>query len=397
MSSAPTDPLGAPAAPPGADPRVRGPDPGPDLTARARIRDVAIARFAADGVARTSVRAIAAEAGVSPALVIHHFGSKDALRVACDQHVAALVRERKTAAMQAGPGSTLSPRCARQVRARRCCATSPPRSSTARRTSPSWSTSSSTTRSPTWRRGSASGMLRPTDDPRARAAVLTMWSLGRSRCTSTSPAPRGRPHRRPAAADALPRPGRRDPRRGVIDPRTPTRGSATRSRHPQEARIVTDVVIRTEGLVKDYATGPPWRRGPVRALAGIDLEVRRGEVFGFLGPNGAGKSTTIRILLDLLRPTGRPGRGARDARRGRPGPPRADRLPARRAGDVRTAAPPASCWATSPSCAAAPAPTASGRWPSGSGSTSTGRSAGCPRATSRRSASCRPSCTTRSC
>jgi ABC-2 type transport system ATP-binding protein len=67
---------------------------------------------------------------------------------------------------------------------------------------------------------------------------------------------------------------------------------------------VTDVVIRTEGLVKDYATGTRLRRGePVRALAGIDLEVVRGEVFGFLGPNGAGKSTAIRILLDLLRPT----------------------------------------------------------------------------------------------
>jgi ABC-2 type transport system ATP-binding protein len=53
--------------------------------------------------------------------------------------------------------------------------------------------------------------------------------------------------------------------------------------------------IRLTGLVKDY--------GHVRAVAGIDLEVRRGEVFGFLGPNGAGKTTTIRCLLDLLRPT----------------------------------------------------------------------------------------------
>jgi ABC-2 type transport system ATP-binding protein len=56
-----------------------------------------------------------------------------------------------------------------------------------------------------------------------------------------------------------------------------------------------DIVIRTAGLVKDY--------GQVRALDGLDLEVRRGEVFGFLGPNGAGKSTTIRVLLDQLRPT----------------------------------------------------------------------------------------------
>jgi ABC-2 type transport system ATP-binding protein len=54
-------------------------------------------------------------------------------------------------------------------------------------------------------------------------------------------------------------------------------------------------VIEAAGLVKDY--------GKVRALDGVDLAVRRGEVFGFIGPNGAGKSTTIRILLDLLRPT----------------------------------------------------------------------------------------------
>jgi ABC-2 type transport system ATP-binding protein len=67
---------------------------------------------------------------------------------------------------------------------------------------------------------------------------------------------------------------------------------------------VNDIVLRTEGLVKDYRTGSRRRgRGTVRALDGVDLEVRRGEVFGFLGPNGAGKSTTIRILLDLLRPT----------------------------------------------------------------------------------------------
>ncbi len=53
--------------------------------------------------------------------------------------------------------------------------------------------------------------------------------------------------------------------------------------------------LRIGGLVKDY--------GRVHAVRGIDLEVARGEVFGFLGPNGSGKTTTIRCLLDLLHPT----------------------------------------------------------------------------------------------
>ena len=56
-----------------------------------------------------------------------------------------------------------------------------------------------------------------------------------------------------------------------------------------------ETAIRTEDLTKSY--------GSVTALAALDLEVRRGEVFGYIGPNGAGKSTTIRLLLDLLRPT----------------------------------------------------------------------------------------------
>ncbi len=57
--------------------------PAPDLTARARIRDAAIECFAADGF-EASFRTIAARAGVSPALITHHFGSKTALRAECD-------------------------------------------------------------------------------------------------------------------------------------------------------------------------------------------------------------------------------------------------------------------------------------------------------------------------
>ena len=53
--------------------------------------------------------------------------------------------------------------------------------------------------------------------------------------------------------------------------------------------------IRTEGLTKRF--------GDTLAVDHLDLEVRRGEIFGFLGPNGAGKTTTVRLLLNLLRPT----------------------------------------------------------------------------------------------
>ena len=45
------------------------------------------------------------------------------------------------------------------------------------------------------------------------------------------------------------------------------------------------------------------RYGKARGVDGLNLEVERGEVFGFLGPNGAGKTTTIRLLLNLIRPT----------------------------------------------------------------------------------------------
>jgi len=60
--------------------------------------------------------------------------------------------------------------------------------------------------------------------------------------------------------------------------------------------VPENIALITQGLTKSY--------GRVRALRGVDLEVRRGEIFGYLGPNGAGKTTTIRCLLDLIRPDG---------------------------------------------------------------------------------------------
>ncbi|BBY31250.1 TetR/AcrR family transcriptional regulator [Mycolicibacterium sediminis] len=76
-----------------------------DLTAVARIRDAAIDRFGRDGFA-VGVRAIATDAGVSPALVIHHFGSKDGLRKACDDFIAETIRASKSEAIQSSDPAT---------------------------------------------------------------------------------------------------------------------------------------------------------------------------------------------------------------------------------------------------------------------------------------------------
>ena len=62
-----------------------------------------------------------------------------------------------------------------------------------------------------------------------------------------------------------------------------------------------DTVIETRSLSKVYRDF--WGRQKVRALKALDLEIRRGEIFGLLGPNGSGKTTTIKLLLGLLFPT----------------------------------------------------------------------------------------------
>jgi AcrR family transcriptional regulator len=63
-----------------------------DLTARARIRDAALLHFGEHGFERATIRGIAETAGVSSGLVRHHFGSKQALRDACDAHLATVIR-----------------------------------------------------------------------------------------------------------------------------------------------------------------------------------------------------------------------------------------------------------------------------------------------------------------
>ena len=149
-----------------------------DRSTAARIRDAAIEAFAEAGVDATSVRAIAARAGVSAALVIHHFGSKEQLRVACDEHVAASVRVQKAAAMRQGPGMDV-------LAALRARDAAPPLLAYLARTLTDGSPHVDELLDELvddaagyLQDGIDNGVLRPVEDVRGLAALLTVWSLG---------------------------------------------------------------------------------------------------------------------------------------------------------------------------------------------------------------------------
>jgi AcrR family transcriptional regulator len=157
---------------------VAAPSAATDRTARARIRDAAIARFAEDGVDGATIRSVAAAAGVSPGLVIHHFGSKDALRVACDQHVTATIRAQKRAAL--GGGAGMDP-----LAALRAYREGPPLLRYLARTLVDGSPHVAELVDEMvadavgyMEEAVAAGTLVPSEQPRERTAVLTIWSLG---------------------------------------------------------------------------------------------------------------------------------------------------------------------------------------------------------------------------
>ncbi|MDN6135551.1 MAG: TetR/AcrR family transcriptional regulator [Brevibacterium sp.] len=74
---------------------ARSPNASPETADR--IRTAAISEFAIHGFTKSTIRSIASAAGVSPGLVIHHFGSKEGLRTACDNHVFDAIAEAKAA------------------------------------------------------------------------------------------------------------------------------------------------------------------------------------------------------------------------------------------------------------------------------------------------------------
>lgn len=148
-----------------------------DRTTKARIRDAAIASIAEHGINGTTARKVANTAGVSPGLVIHHFGSMEGLRSACDQYVANAIRDFKERTMTGGPTLDI-------LAALRDAPNGPLMGYLAQVLADD---------SPAVaklvddlvddaegyiQQGVDSGMLKPSDDPRGRAVVLTVWSLG---------------------------------------------------------------------------------------------------------------------------------------------------------------------------------------------------------------------------
>lgn len=154
------------------------PDQLDDRTAKTRIRDAAIGCFADNGVAGTSIRAIAAAAGVSPGLVIHHFGTKAGLRRACDLYVIGMLRQLDEAALASGP-------TADALAALRALGAQLPVTRYLARTLVEGSPQVAAlvdemvdNAVALTEHARATGAINPSSDEFARAAVITVWSLG---------------------------------------------------------------------------------------------------------------------------------------------------------------------------------------------------------------------------
>lgn len=148
-----------------------------DLTARARLRDAAIALVGREGLERLTARRVAELAGVSPGLIRHHFGSMEGLRRACDEHIAQVIRRDKEQAVDA-PG-TLDPlkalREAESTHLVSYLAAVLNEDSEIVRDLVDILVADAEAYI---KRAEKAGQVRAVADPRRRAAILVMWSLG---------------------------------------------------------------------------------------------------------------------------------------------------------------------------------------------------------------------------
>ncbi|MBN2405945.1 MAG: TetR family transcriptional regulator [Coriobacteriia bacterium] len=149
-----------------------------DRSTKARIRDAAIQVIAEGGPGAASVRAVAAAAGVSAALVIHHFESMEGLRVACDEHIATVIRELKEAA--AAAGARMDP-----IESLKQQQDGPPLVGYLANVLTDSSSSVDALVNELVRDAVeyseqmvASGLMKPATDPYGRAVITVMWSLG---------------------------------------------------------------------------------------------------------------------------------------------------------------------------------------------------------------------------
>jgi AcrR family transcriptional regulator len=148
-----------------------------DRTTKARIRDAAIECFAENGVSGTTARRVATAAGVSPGLVMHHFGSMEGLRSACDEYVAATIRQYKHDVLSADPDFEVLA----ALRGAQMGSFAGYLAAALGEDSPAVAKLVDDLVADAegyLQQGMDTGMVRPSADPRGRAAVVLLWSLG---------------------------------------------------------------------------------------------------------------------------------------------------------------------------------------------------------------------------
>ncbi|MDK1017598.1 MAG: TetR family transcriptional regulator [Actinomycetota bacterium] len=148
-----------------------------DRTTRARIRDAAMACFAEYGTAATTARKIADAAGVSAGLVIHHFGSMEGVRSACDEYVVSAIRRHTQKAMSTGPDvdvlAALREPGVRPLMGYLASVLADDSATVAKLVDNLVDDAEAY-----MEQGVKSGKVRPAADLRGRAVMLTIWSLG---------------------------------------------------------------------------------------------------------------------------------------------------------------------------------------------------------------------------